>query len=828
MLDFRKVFLKIIKHPTRWLLKANHTPADLEGELGISKDKPIIYLLKTDSATDIIALELVTKKLGLPNPFKPIKLADQQTPATLFVEKPRSYFSNKRKVTDIARNSAEMFKLHRQDENLDIQIVPVSIFWGRDPEMESKGWRELLTMRNSPGWLRKFFIVLFLGRHNVVGFSKAVSSKGMVTAMADDTDERLARKLIRLARTHFVRRQQAMTGPRLLHRTELFNGVLGAEAVKKAIQDEAQKGSPEVAKAKAQKYIEEIAADYSSTLIRYADRLLTKVWNKVYNGINVHHADKVRELARNGHEIVYVPCHRSHMDYLLLTYVIYNEGLMTPYIAAGINLNFWPVGGAFRKGGAFFIRRTFGGNKLYTAVFREYLEQLFKRGYSVKYYAEGGRSRTGRLLPPKTGMLAMTVQALVKGVNRPISIVPVYIGYEHVMEVGTYLKELKGNKKQKESFTQIFSAIRNLKNYGHGYLNFGNPINLSQYLDEVSPDWRDDRESVQEGTKPSWLTPTVNQLGVDILQRINGAAAINGMTLSALCLLCAKKHTLSREELLFSMQTFIDMQRNSPYSNDVTLPEQDAETLLEETMKLGKFTVHDDKFGQVFSLDRRIAITLTYYRNNILHMFAIPSLIAAIVIGKHGCERSELTSLVSRLYPLLKRELFMYLSNDEAAEYTEGLIDTMLNIGLLALHDGKLVEPQPPKSSDSKGDPKYTLWLLNRVVQETLQRYALVLSQLEDVERISRPTLEEQSQKVAERMSMLHGIHAPEFYDKNVLNTFIVAMRDNELLGEDDEGLLVPNAETKQLKQEMLALVSPGYAQRVQQVKYLPLKGKKS
>lgn len=824
MLDFRNIFLKLIKYPTRWLLKPSNTPGDIEGELGISKDKPIIYLLKTDSGTDLIALELVTERLGLPNPFKRISIAGQQRPATLFVEKPRSYFFNKNKATDIAQNSAEMFKLHREDENLDIQIVPVSIFWGREPDRVSKGWTDLLTDRSSPGWFRKFFIVLFLGRDNVVGFSRAVSSRGMTSAM--ESDEKLAHKLIRLARTHFFRRQQSIRGPSLLHKTELHNGVLGADAVKKAIQDEAssKKISLEQAKANAREYIEEIAADYNSTVIRLADRLLTKVWNKIYNGINVHHADKVRELAQNGHEIVYVPCHRSHMDYLLLTYVIYHEGLMTPYIAAGINLNFWPVGSLFRRGGAFFIRRSFKGNKLYTAVFREYLEQLFKRGYSVKYYAEGGRSRTGRLLPPKTGMLAMTVQALLKGVNRPISIVPVYIGYEHVMEVGSYLKELKGTKKQKESFTQIFSAIRNLKNYGHGYLNFGNPINLSQYLDEVAPNWREDRDSAVNGTKPSWLTPTVNQLGVNILERINGSAAVNGMTLAALCLLSAKKHTLAKEELVYIMQTFIDMQRKAPYSDTSTLPEEDAETLLQNAIKLGKFTIRDDKFGQVFSLDRRIAIMLTYYRNNVLHMFAIPSLIAAIVIGRRGCERAQLTNLVGKLYPLLKRELFMYMDTNQAANYTNNLIDTMLEIGLLAEVDGRLVEPTPRDSTEQKGDPKYTLWLLNRVVQETLQRYALVLSELENIDRISRASLEEHSQMVAERMSMVHGINAPEFYDKNVLNTFIAALRDNGLISEDKDGLLVPNEESAMLKEEMLTLVSPGYAQRVQQVKYLPIK----
>lgn len=151
------------------------------------------------------------------------------------------------------------------------------------------------------------------------------------------------------------------------------------------------------------------------------------------------------------------------MDYLLLTYVIYHEGMVTPHIAAGINLNFWPVGKMFRRGGAFFLRRSFAGNKLYTAVFREYLELLFNKGYSVKYYPEGGRSRTGRLIPPKTGMLAMTIQAMLKGVNRPVSIVPVYIGYENVMEVKSYLNELKGSKKKKSQTFKSSLLFVNLK-----------------------------------------------------------------------------------------------------------------------------------------------------------------------------------------------------------------------------------------------------------------------------------------------------------------------------------------------------------------------------
>jgi 1-acyl-sn-glycerol-3-phosphate acyltransferase len=124
-----------------------------------------------------------------------------------------------------------------------------------------------------------------------------------------------------------------------------------------------------------------------------------------------------------------VPCHRSHVDYLLLSYVIYNENLALPYIAAGDNLNIPFIGRILRGGGAFFIRRSFKDNQLYTAVMRAYLYQLVKLGVPLEYFVEGGRSRTGRMLKPKLGMLGMTVEAYIKSQARPLAFVPVYIGY---------------------------------------------------------------------------------------------------------------------------------------------------------------------------------------------------------------------------------------------------------------------------------------------------------------------------------------------------------------------------------------------------------------
>lgn len=808
MVWLHKLLLALVTIPVKWLVRAKSIPADIEQELGIDKTKPIIYLLQTHSVTDQLALKMSTENLGLPSPMNSITLAGQEQRSCLFMKQPPSILRGKSKDTDIAEVFTRLFKLHQDNQDLDIQIVPVSIFWGRAPGKKSSGWSDLLADKASPNWLRKFFIVLFLGRDNFVCYSKAVSSKSMSRLKGDESQ--IAHKLIRLAGTHFYRKRATLTGPTLLERQELHNAILGSDAVKHAIAEQARQKKLSQAEAKqlAKKYINEIAADYREGLIRIGDRVLTRIWNRIYDGIEVGHADKVRKLAQNGHEIIYVPCHRSHMDYLLLTYVIYHEGLVTPHIAAGINLNFWPLGGIFRRAGAFFLRRSFAGNKLYTAVFREYLELLFNKGYSVKYYAEGGRSRTGRLLPPKTGMLAMTLQAMLKGVNRPVSLVPVYIGYEHVMEVGSYLKELKGSGKKKESFFQLFSVVRKLKNYGHGFLNFGEPIQLNNYLDSQVPNWRESQD-IAPDKKPSWLTPTVNHLANEVMVRINQSAAITGMSLCAISLLSAKKHAMGQNELEVAIDDYLLLLKKSPYSEMVSTPKLSGAEIVANTLKLRKLTESEDSFGRIISLEHRNAVALTYYRNNILHLFAIPGLIAAIVFAHNGLEKSKILQLVDTLYPLLQRELFLYMTTEQAHDYAESLIESMMEMGMLNKQGKKITATDPTNPSF------YSLWLLNRSIQETLHRYAVVLSLLAKEETMSRGALEKQSRLFAERLSALHGINSPEFYDKNVLATFINALRENDLLEASEGGQLQYSESSEALRQEIMMLIAPEIGQRI-------------
>ena len=199
-----------------------------------------------------------------------------------------------------------------------------------------------------------------------------------------------------------------------------------------------EKLSREQVEREAKSAVVEIAANYSYAVIRFSDVVLTWLWNRLYKGVELHHFNKF-EVNSSGKEVIYVPCHRSHIDYLLLSYLLYEHGHVPPHIAAGENLNMPGLGQFLRRCGAFFMRRSFRGDPLYSAVFDEYLSVMLARGVSIEYFIEGGRSRTGRLLPPKRGMLQMTVRAYLRTPRKPIIFQPVYIGYEQLVEGQSYI-----------------------------------------------------------------------------------------------------------------------------------------------------------------------------------------------------------------------------------------------------------------------------------------------------------------------------------------------------------------------------------------------------
>ena len=773
MSTWQTISKKLLKAPIACLVKTNSIPCDPIAELEIDLKQPIVYVLPFFSLSDLLTLRKNCKKHQLPDPLIPQVIHGKNIPSYIFVSQGNRVFDVKDTVPeDSIAAFGELLELHKQDPNLAIQLVPVSVVWNRNPGHES---RPALPPLQAMNGLQKCWTILSLGRDSLVRFSRAVS----VRKMADEhgTDSAIAIKLARVAKIHFSRQKMAASGPQLPNRQALFHRLLQSKAIEKVVQEEAK--SRQVPEEKVRKeaieMLEEIAADFSPDLIRFSDTLLTWLWNKLYQGITIHNAEKIRQLAQDGHEIVYVPCHRSHMDYVLLSYVLYKQGLVPPHIAAGVNLNFFPAGPIFRRGGAFFLRRTFKGNHLYSTVFREYLAELFAKGYSVEYFSEGGRSRTGRLLCAKTGMLAMTIQAMLRGLKRPVTLVPVYIGYEHVMEVNTYAKELQGQRKEKENFGQVLGILRKLRNYGKGYVNFGEPIPINQFLNQSVPHWKESINPL-EPQRPSWLIPTVNQLADTMMTHINDAAAVNALNLCAMVLLASRQRALSREMLESQLESCLALLKHVPYSAQSTLPEGDAQTLVTHAIGLNKFVVEKDALGEVISLDRQQAVLLTYYRNNIIHLYVLPSLIALILLSRVTSNRDEIIATVQKLYPLLKAELYMGICEQDLEDHCDAILAELARQDLI-LNEADQWQRNLQKLTQ--------LQLLARIISETLQRYAITLTVISHAPNLNKSAWEKQSQTMAQRLSRLHGINAPEFFDKAVFTTLFNSLKGQGYFEED-------------------------------------------
>ncbi|WP_103103039.1 glycerol-3-phosphate 1-O-acyltransferase PlsB [Pseudomonas sp. LFM046] len=770
--------------------------------LKLDRSKPVLYVLQQPSASDLAVVDRECTKAGLPRPVLPVAVGDLIEPTAFFYLTPEPGWLGGQDKRGASPTLVRVLGAIQQHAVEDAQIIPVTVFWGQSPDRETSPWKLLFADSWAvTGRLRKLVSILILGRKTRVQFSAPIHLRELVAQ--DKGPERTLRMVNRILRVHFRNQKAAVIGPDLSHRRNLVKGLVRGPLVRQAIAEEAEREKISLASAEAQalKYGNEIASDFAYTAIRFLEVVLSWFWNKLYEGIKVNHIEGVQEIA-HGHEVIYVPCHRSHIDYLLLSYLLFRNGLTPPHIAAGINLNMPVIGGLLRRGGAFFMRRTFKGNPLYTAVFNEYLHTLFSRGFPVEYFVEGGRSRTGRMLHPKTGMLAITLRSFLRSSRLPIVFVPVYIGYERVLEGRTYLGELRGASKKKESIFDLFKVIGALKlRFGSVAVNFGEPIKLAEFLDQQQPDWR--AQELGPQFRPAWLNDTTNQLAVRIARHLNDAAAINPVNLVALALLSTSRLALDERALTRVLDLYLALLRAVPYSPHATLPESDGQALTQYVQSMGLLAEQKDALGKILYLDEQNAVLMTYYRNNVLHVFALPALLACFFQSSSRMSREQILRYTRALYPYLQAELFIRWDASELEGVVDQWLAAFVEQGLLKVEGDVYVRPAPSSRQF------VLLTLLARAIVQTLQRFYMAIALLLNAgqNQLSAEELEDLCTVMAQRLSILHGLNAPEFFDKTLFRHFIQTMLDQRVLRRDDAGKLSYH--------ELLGELAEGAAKRV-------------
>ncbi|TCT25322.1 glycerol-3-phosphate 1-O-acyltransferase PlsB [Thermomonas haemolytica] len=768
---------------------------EIEVDPAIAADpRPICYVLEDYGLSNALILQRACREAALPPPLQPIA-GDPLGRRRAYVALSRRHVNALGLLPGAEHKThsgslARLLQAHQQQPELDVHLVPVSIFVGQAPK-RSSGWFSVLFSENWTlvGRFRRLLAILLNGRDTLVKFAAPVPVREIVAEGLEP--ERTVRKLSRILRTHFRRVREVVIGPDLSTRRMLADQVLSSPLVKEAIADQARRdgSKPEAAWEKANAYFWEIAADYSNTVVRSASFALTFVWNRIYRGVLVHHLDQFKQEAP-GHEVVYVPSHRSHMDYLLVSYLLYTHGVVPPHIFAGINLNLPVVGTLLRKGGAFFARRSFKGNALYSAVFREYMAQLVAGGYSIEYFIEGGRSRTGRLLQPKGGSLAMTVRAYLRQPTRPVLFQPVYIGYEKLMEGRSYLDELSGKPKEKESIWQLLAGIPKVlrSNYGQVVVNFGERIQLSQVLAELAPEW--DGQPIGDDEKPAWFARTVDALAQRIQTNVNRAADVNPINLLALALLSTPKHAMGEADLRAQIALSKTLLAEVPYSDWVTVTPHTPEQIIAHGEEIGLITRTAHPLGDVLGVEGDNAVLLSYFRNNVLHLFTASSWIAVCFQNNRRMGRRQLQQIGRTLYPFLQAELFLPWDEETFAARIDRTIEVFVREGLLEQvsdEDGGILQRNAGQS-----DEVFRLRALGHTLQQAFERYYIAIAILvkNGSGTLQAGELESLCQLTAQRLSLLYAPAAPEFFDKTLFRGFIQKLRELKLVWPDDTGRL--------------------------------------
>jgi glycerol-3-phosphate O-acyltransferase len=382
------------------------------------------------------------------------------------------------------------------------------------------------------------------------------------------------------------------------------------------------------------------------------------------------------------------------MDYLILSSTFYKEKLIPPHVLAGDNLSFFPMGYIFRKSGAVFMRRTFRGETLYTAVFKQYLKMLIDEGYSIEFFIEGGRTRNGKILHPKPGIMKYLIEAIKEGYGKDLVFVPAAISYNRVLEEGSYSRELRGREKKKETTSQFVKSRKLLKrNYGKVYLSFNDPVSYQEIRSRIG-------ESSGE----------ISDIALQLTRMIGSVVIVTPASLVSCAILSSTGRGFSRELLIRNVHVLYRFMAASgaKLAGDIRSIDSLRDTICSvladfETdgiiSRIGRefYTDSDgsdpDRGEILFVLNEEDRPKLNFYKNTIVHhllpLSAISLSITASTEGNRVTRESVRRNYIEFM-DILGQE-FAHLTDIKNFDlFHDTVTDFLVREGVIFLNDGQI------------------------------------------------------------------------------------------------------------------------------------------
>ncbi len=763
----------------------------------------VVHTLRSPRLVDPAYLRFLLPRLGLPelgwshenyrsedednNVADLITAVQSGTSALLFLKRTKTLLDKK---TALSQRHIEALVAQQRTQEKPILLLPESLLWNR----RAVGLRKTILSaffgdRDSPGRVREvsgFFWHYQSSRFHV---GAPIDLAAVIERESGSSDRIIAKKVRWSLLHHLTREEQIRTGPMQRSAARIRQNVLKDPTLRRHIQRSAEKGESRLALDKqADVMLRGIAADMRYGWLRVLDAVVDLVWHRIYDGIVVDPEGLalVRRAARRG-PVVLVPSHKSHVDYLVLSQVFFKDNMIPPHIAAGDNLNFWPMGHIFRRSGAFFIRRGFKGNKLYAQVFGAYVRRLLKEGHAVEFFIEGSRSRTGKLLSPRTGMLSMCVEPVLEGSVSDVQYVPVSISYEKVVEAKSYARELQGGKKRKEDVTSLLSSAKVLRSkYGRVYVDFAEPISLRVFAASRGVDLAG--LSQDEGLAKPVKRNLVTQLSHRIVYGINLATRVTPTSVAALILLARTRRGLAQNELFERAERVIEFLTALDARISGSLKPENMQAALREA--LGRFAgdklllmppaSDGETIYQVMDEGRR---ALDYYKNNILHFFVPHAIVCLAIIGGGGQDvpHEEVLERALRLSKLLKFEFSFRVGPAFGANF-EATTATLIK--------RRTIEHRAPQGEDRGHWSTTTVGKLEAhelagLLAVFIEAYRLAAETLEDVDEAGLPTKQflELALQRGSRQILEGRILRAEAAAQALMKTALSTLSDRKIIG---------------------------------------------
>ncbi len=723
----------------------------------------------------------------------------------------------------------ELVEVQRTIE-FPLMVVPQVLVWERDPDRGRHSIiDEFFGDPSAPGRLRKLLSFVLNHRRAHVRMGEPIDLQAFLGRHAATRDdmvlaERLRSDIVQaLQQEDRVIRGAPIRPPEVIRKEILSDPEVLVDLGRIAT---AQNRSIDDVTKEAHANLKEIGATFTMNMLAFLSFVLTLLWARIYDGIEVDEEglDRLR-LAGRKDPLVIVPSHKSHIDYLIISYLFYRNGLIPPHIAAGANLSFFPLGSIFRRAGAFFLRRTFSGQPIYAAAFRHYVRKLLTDGHWIEFFPEGTRSRTGKLLPPKFGLVKLVLETVADGRRDDIRFVPANFGYERLIEEKAYRKELEGGEKVAESPVEVLKATQVLVHkYGRIRIQFGEPMSVRAVLEEFGA-------MGPEGVRdPKAFDRALKVCGWRILGGINQAAVLTPTVLVAAVLLSKTHKGIAREDLSLRVGYLLDI----AIRRGAVLSEPIVTAMQVQRLQILQAEQHDaarqaeaggqpDPFGNLSQRARAIGqavhdvvehaldlfsaskwilrrrfdseevvivraegrMHLDYYKNNLLHLFVADALLAAAILSHlqraAAMAPDVLQAQTKFLSRLLKFE-FVYEPGMQFEEQYARTLDEFLAAGWLQRHgDGTLSVATTVRGA---------LRLYAKLLQNFIESYALVGRAIGQLKAgpLTEAAFVDHAQRVAQMAFDLGTVECYEAMSKvnltNALRIFI------------EEGFVVERTET--------------------------------